>query len=644
MTRASVGLGVIVILLGVLVLVGWYLGNASITAIVPGKATMKANTALCFVLSGLALLLRVAAGRSARFTIVVLAGLAGLIGGLTLLESLSHVSFGIDQLLFADPASPIKPGRMAYITSINFILCAVSLGFADMQQRWARRLSNGAAFVVLGASYASIVAYLFGVPMLYGGSLDVSNVSMAIHTGAGFLLVSLGILAADTRSRLATLLRRAEDGSTLLRRLVLPMVLLPVVLGWLYLLPVMDFGGARLGMALLAMTSAVAGTVVLVLQAQYLNRGEVQRKRTAYLLRESAAEVARSEQELRLVTDHLPALLSYVGLDGRFLRLNRTYELWYGKTTEELVGQRVADLLGEDYWQRTEQYRARARAGETISFEDIYPAPTGDRHVQITYAPDLDEDGQIRGLASMVLDVEERVKTEAALRQSEKLAVVGRLASSIAHEINNPLEAVTNLLYLSGEEVRGEQRGPLAEYIALAQSELARVTHIVTQTLRFHRQSTSAVLCSLSGLIEPVLVLHGGRLHASGVVVEKDYAPDDEVLCRDGEVRQVLANLIGNAIDAMPRGGRLLLRTHRVDGGVAIVVADTGSGVSAQTREKLFQPFHTTKGATGSGLGLWVSKEIVDRHRGCIALRSMAGQGTVFRVWLPHHAAGDASL
>ena len=631
MTRTGMLLGLLVVLLGVVVLVGWAVGNTTLMSIVPGYASMKANTALSFLSCGLALLLRVKAGRAARYTIVVLTGIAAFIGALTLIEDLSGLSFGIDQLLFADPVAPTFPGRMAYVTAANFILAAVALAYADMPQRWARRVSNGAAFLVLGISYAGIVAFIFGVPMLYGGT---GYSSMAVHTGVGFIVLSLGILAADTRSHITTLLRRAEAGSLLLRRLVLPMILLPVLLGWLYLLPAMDFGGARLGMAMLAMTSAGAGTIVLVLQAQFLNRGELQRKRTTHLLQESAAEVARRERELRLVTDHLPALMSYVGLDGRFIRVNRTYETWYGRPTEELIGQRVADLLGEDYWARTEPYRARARKGETVSFEGLYPAPFGARHVQITYAPDCDADGIVRGLATMVLDVEERLKTEAALRQSEKLAVVGRLASSIAHEINNPLEAVTNLLYLCGEDLRG-QPGALQEYVAMAQTELARVTHIVTQTLRFHRQSTSAARTSLSALLEPVLVLHAGRLHAASICVEKDFAADDRVICCDGEIRQVLANLVGNAIDAMPRGGRLLLRTQRIGGGVVVTVADTGSGVSPQTRTKLFQPFHTTKGATGSGLGLWVSKEIIDRHQGRVALRSVVGKGTVFRVWLP---------
>ena len=640
MAHVSAGLGVLVLLLGLVVLLGWAIGSLALETAVSGHASMKANTALCFMLCGLALVLRVRLGRPARRIVAGLAMATGLVAGLTLLEDASGASFGLDQLFARDPLSPTYPGRMAYITAVCFVLCALALGFADRAGRWFHRLSSGATLLLSAIAYASIVAYLFGVSMLYGGTFRAGSVSMAVHTGAGFTLLSLGLLLADTRSQLALLLRRREAGSALLRRLALPMILLPVVLGWLYLLPAMDIGGARFGMALLALTSAVAGTVVLVLQARYLNRVEVQRKRTARLMQESAAEVARSEHELRLVTDHLPALLSYVGLDGRFVRVNRSYEVWYGRPAQELIGQRVVDLLGQAYWLRTEPYRARARAGETVTFEDIYPAPTGERHAQITYAPDRDEAGVVRGLATMVMDVEERLKTEAALRQSEKLAVVGRLASSIAHEINNPLEAVTNLLYLSAEELRGRP-GPLPEYVELAQAELARVTHIVTQTLRFHRQSTSAIRSSMGTLLEPVLVLHGGRLHAAGVTVEKRFAANDDVVCREGEIRQVLANLVGNAIDAMPHGGRLLLRTQRTPGGVTITLADTGSGVSEKTRATLFQPFHTTKGATGSGLGLWVSKEIIDRHGGRMRLRSVVGQGTVFRVWLPEQAAPE---
>ena len=252
------------------------------------------------------------------------------------------------------------------------------------------------------------------------------------------------------------------------------------------------------------------------------------------------------------------------------------------------------------------------------------------------------------------MDITERHKTVAALMQSEKLAAVGRLASSIAHEINNPLESVTNLLFL----IRGNPESPLLrEYIEIAERELKRVSVITTQTLRFHKQSTKPRAVTCQDLIGSVLSIYQGKIVNSRVQVENQAEFSVEgrrraapsVVCFGGEIRQVLSNLIGNALDAMQaNGGRMLLRSREGTDwktgrkGVLITVADTGAGMSPQTQSRLFEPFYTTKGLAGNGLGLWISREIVVRHEGALRFRSSRRQdrsGTVFTLFLPCEAA-----
>ncbi|SNT32122.1 PAS domain S-box-containing protein [Granulicella rosea] len=244
-------------------------------------------------------------------------------------------------------------------------------------------------------------------------------------------------------------------------------------------------------------------------------------------------------------------------------------------------------------------------------------------------------------MIGVTLDVTERHHAETALMQSEKLAAVGRLASSIAHEINNPLESVMNLLYLA--RLTAEDRDTRS-YLDMADQELQRVAVIANQTLRFHKQSTRPVLSACEDLIGSVLTIYQGRLVNSSVRVEKRKRAQRPVLCFDGEIRQVLNNLFGNAIDAMPQGGRLLVRSRETtawksgERGLAITVADTGAGMSAATARRIFDPFFTTKGIGGTGLGLWVSQEIVARHRGSLRVRSRrapGGAGTVFILFLP---------
>jgi signal transduction histidine kinase/FixJ family two-component response regulator len=248
-----------------------------------------------------------------------------------------------------------------------------------------------------------------------------------------------------------------------------------------------------------------------------------------------------------------------------------------------------------------------------------------------------------RQLAAFVADLTLQKKSEEILRRTEKLAVAGRLAASIAHEINNPLEAVTNLLYLIGKTTLEEDA---REYLEQASRELDRVAQITVQTLRFHRRSSRPVETDLRELVENVLPLFESRARLLQATVEARFRPAPNVLVHDGEIRQVIANLISNATDALGEGGRLLLRiapTRHVrtrQPGVVITVADTGSGMTAETLDRIFEPFFSTKGATGTGLGLWVSLEIVEKHGGLLRVRSRPVTpghvgGTVFRFFLP---------
>lgn len=232
-------------------------------------------------------------------------------------------------------------------------------------------------------------------------------------------------------------------------------------------------------------------------------------------------------------------------------------------------------------------------------------------------------------------------RAQEALRRSEKLAVTGRLAASIAHEINNPLEAVTNLLYLMRSEPSQEK---MQAYLAEAERELARVTEITTQTLRFYREPNKPLETELANVLRSVLVLYQSRLTAADVSVEQQIRETFlTVLSSPGELRQVIANIIGNSIDAMRRGGRLRIRISRRKAArgafaVRLTIADTGSGIPAHLLPKIFEPFITTKGETGTGLGLWVTEEIIKKNGWKIQVRSSqcpGRSGTTFSLYMP---------
>jgi len=252
---------------------------------------------------------------------------------------------------------------------------------------------------------------------------------------------------------------------------------------------------------------------------------------------------------------------------------------------------------------------------------------------------------EVRWVGLIVMDTSDRKRSEEALRKTEKLAATGRLAASIAHEINNPLEAITNLLYLLSNHA--DLAEPARSYVEMAEHEVRRISEITQQTLRFYRQSTLPARTNLSELLDSVLSLHQGRLRNLGIAVEKKYDSNTDLYCFAGELRQVFANLIGNAIDAMQGGGRLVIRARRSRDwscpekqGVRFQVADTGYGMTPEVQKHIFEPFFTTKEVTGTGLGLWVSSEIVVKHKGSMRVRSRSqsgggSSGTIFELFFP---------
>jgi signal transduction histidine kinase len=235
---------------------------------------------------------------------------------------------------------------------------------------------------------------------------------------------------------------------------------------------------------------------------------------------------------------------------------------------------------------------------------------------------------------------------EQALLQSEKLAVVGRLAASISHEINNPLEAIGNILYL----VRNAETLENArDYALMAEQELSRVAQITTQTLSFYRENRQAALYQPMAILDSALTLLGGKINSSRVQVKVDFRDNVQpIRCRDGELRQVIVNLVSNAIEATPAGGHVVVRLRPVMAwlpqgavrGVRILVADSGRGIPPEFRERIFEPFFTTKAhETGNGLGLWVVQDLIEKQDGLMRMRSgtlRGWQGTTFSVFIPY--------
>jgi PAS domain S-box-containing protein len=275
------------------------------------------------------------------------------------------------------------------------------------------------------------------------------------------------------------------------------------------------------------------------------------------------------------------------------------------------------------------------------------PWPDGSMHwIETRGRYQRDSQGRPARLVGVSADITGRKHSEEAMLRAEKLAVAGRLAASVAHEINNPLEAVANLLYLI---VHADTLESAQSDAQQALDELMRVSLITQQTLKFHRQPGTPRLTRLSEIVQTVLALFRARLRSAQIEVEVLAEHEVPIACMPGEVQQIFANLISNAIDAMPHGGRLLIRLRpSLDwrdyetAGIRITLCDTGVGMDRATMQRLFEPFFTTKTETGTGLGMWVVAQLVDRHHGQIRIWSTQREGasaTAISLFLP---LGDA--
>lgn len=378
------------------------------------------------------------------------------------------------------------------------------------------------------------------------------------------------------------------------------------------------------------------------------SRDVTEEKRARQELLEKSEQAERQRTEIETLYRTAPiGLALFDTKDFRYLRLNDRQADFFGLSPEQILGRTLTEMapiagLKELFDQVLENK-------PVVNFPlegELITAPGEHRHWTVSYFPVLAADGTVRAITAASLEVTAQKKAEQALMQSEKLAAVGRLASSIAHEINNPLEAVTNLLYLAGSSGNFDET---KEYVRMAEPELRRVSAIANQTLRFHKQSTSPQEISASQLFDSVLSLLQSRIVNCRIQVERRDRSLYAVRCFEGEIRQVLSNLIGNAVDAIQRQPRRLLLRSRVGRewkaqrpGLVITVADTGGGITRSDQHRIFEPFYTTKGMHGTGLGLWVSADIVRRHGGVLRFRSSqkAGRsGTVFTLFLPFDAA-----
>jgi len=356
--------------------------------------------------------------------------------------------------------------------------------------------------------------------------------------------------------------------------------------------------------------------------------------RTALVASQKLAAIVESSDDAIISKD----------LKGIVTSWNPYAEKLFGYTAEEMIGRSITAIIPTELLADEERILSTIARGERIDhFETVRVKKNGERiEVSLTISPVKDHAGKIIGAAKIARDITQRKKAERALHTSERLASVGRLAATVAHEINNPLEAVTNLIYLAKQDTNQPE---VRAHLTAAEEELERISHLTKQTLGFYRETRGVSAMRLGSAIKPLISVFSSKTRSKAVEIRPEIKDDPEIHAVPGEIRQLLANLLSNSIDAVDGGGQIRIRVSSASewngakrSGVRLTIADSGPGIPPDDRFRLFEPFFTTKKEVGTGLGLWVCKSIVEKHEGTIRMKSSTIPGrswTAFSVFLP---------
>lgn len=329
-------------------------------------------------------------------------------------------------------------------------------------------------------------------------------------------------------------------------------------------------------------------------------------------------------------------------LNGIITSWNRSAERIFGYTEEEIIGTSILNLIPKNLQSEEETIIRKIQAGERIDhYETVRITKNGELlDVSLTISPLKDGLGKIIGASKVLRTIGERKQMEKNLLQAEKIAATGKMAATIAHEINNPLESVLNLIYLARTNASDAEE--VVGFLNTAEEELMRVSHIAKQTLGYYREHSSAVRVTLSELVSDTLKIYESKLAGFGIGIVTCFDSDASIVLRRGEMMQVISNLVTNAMYAMPHGGTLTAsvdETVNADRkGLLLSIEDTGEGIPEANLKKIFEPFFTTRSSIGTGIGLWVATEFIKGHDGSIEVessRDAVTHGTRMSIFLP---------
>lgn len=634
--RLAGAAGVFTAGLGIIVLVGWILANPYLKSFHPSFVSMKANTALCFLLAGISLILKSFAGKSSR-TANIFAFTSTLIGFLTVCQYLTGADFGLDQLLFREDANAVltlNPGRMAPNTAFSFVLAGAGLLTLDTEVTWVKKIRPADILMSLVwlSGFFALVGYIFESSALYG---IARYTRMALPTAMAFTVLGLGGVASRIDKGWLSIIVTQGNGGRVARLLLPIAILTPLIIGFLRLTgQLYGLYDMNFGVALFAISMVILFGIAVYGCALVIDRADALQTKTENDLRQKKEELDRF---FTLTLD----LLCIASSDGRFLRLNRAWENILGYSLDELIGKIFLDFVHpEDLNDTMACVRVLSEQKEVHSFINRYRHKDGSyRSIEWSSVPC----GNL--IYAAARDITEREKAETAMMEANK--ELESFAYSISHDLRAPLRAIDGFTRLLEENY-----GPSLDEEALRLFSVVRkntlfMGQLIDDLLAFSRLGRAGLTMIPINMVEKVNSVYH-ELTTPENRVRIDFKTDDlPVAMGDSALlRQAWTNLLSNAIKYSSRRDRAVIRVSAEQKGDEVIycVTDNGAGFDKNYAHKLFgvfQRLHSAKEFEGTGVGLAIVHRVIQRHGGRIWADSELDKGATFCFALPRKGVCD---